>query len=108
MGIVAGLRKGLCVSIFNRYISSIWSEPDTTKEESMNAPNDIEMKTEEVLRVELAVFRREHLDLDSAIRALQETGRADQITLQRLKKKKLALKDKIARIEDRLTPDIIA
>lgn len=74
----------------------------------MNAPNDIEMKTEEVLRVELEVFRREHLDLDSAIRALQETGRADQITLQRLKKKKLALKDKIARIEDRLTPDIIA
>lgn len=74
----------------------------------MNAPTDLAMKTDEVLRVELEVFRREHRDLDEAIRALQETGTADAITLQRLKKKKLVLKDRIARIEDRLTPDIIA
>ncbi|AWI82696.1 hypothetical protein CEW88_02845 [Alloyangia pacifica] len=74
----------------------------------MNAPQDISMKTEEVLRVELEVFRREHRDLDEAILALQERGTADQLTLQRLKKKKLFLKDKIAMIEDRLTPDIIA
>ena len=74
----------------------------------MNAPQDMSMKTEEVLRVELEVFRREHRDLDEAILALQERGTADQLTLQRLKKKKLFLKDKIAMIEDRLTPDIIA
>ena len=74
----------------------------------MNAPQDMSMKTEEVLRVELEVFRREHRDLDEAILALQESGTADQLTLQRLKKKKLFLKDKIAMIEDRLTPDIIA
>lgn len=74
----------------------------------MNAPTDIAMKTDEVLRVELEVFRREHRDLDDAIRALQDRGTADQITLQRLKKKKLILKDRIALIEDRLTPDIIA
>lgn len=74
----------------------------------MNAPTDIAMKSEDVLRVELEVFRREHRDLDEAIRALQERGTADQLTLQRLKKKKLRLKDKIALIEDRLTPDIIA
>ncbi|WP_417722816.1 YdcH family protein [Salipiger sp.] len=74
----------------------------------MNAPQDISMKTEEVLRVELEVFRREHRDLDEAIRALQDRGTADQLTLQRLKKKKLFLKDKIFLIEDRLTPDIIA
>jgi hypothetical protein len=74
----------------------------------MNAPTDISMKTDEVLRVELEVFRREHRDLDEAIRALQDRGTADQITLQRLKKKKLILKDRIALIEDRLTPDIIA
>jgi len=61
-----------------------------------------------VLRVELEVFKREHRDLDEAIRALHERGVADQLTLQRLKKKKLFLKDKIALIEDRLTPDIIA
>ena len=73
----------------------------------MNAPTDIAMKTDEVLRVDLEVFRREHRDLDEAIRALQQTG-GDQLTIQRLKKKKLLLKDKIALIEDRLTPDIIA
>ena len=66
------------------------------------------MKSDEVLRYELEVFKREHRDLDDAIRALQERGTADQLTLQRLKKKKLVLKDKIAMIEDRLTPDIIA
>ncbi len=67
-----------------------------------------EMKTDEVLRVELEVFRREHRDLDDAIAALEAAGRADQLRLRRLKKQKLALKDKIARIEDKLTPDIIA
>jgi hypothetical protein len=74
----------------------------------MNAPTDLSMKTDDVLKVELEVFRREHRDLDESIRALQQTGTADQLTLQRLKKKKLALKDKIALIEDRLLPDIIA
>lgn len=73
----------------------------------MNAETSLSMKTEEVLRVELEVFREEHRDLDAAIDALTQTG-ADQLTIQRLKKKKLTLKDKIASIEDRLTPDIIA
>lgn len=74
----------------------------------MNAPTDLSMKTDEVLRVELAVFRREHNDLNDAIDALNEKGTGDQLTLQRLKKRKLRLKDLIAQIEDRLTPDIIA
>ena len=74
----------------------------------MNAPKDLSMKNDEVLRIELEVFRREHRDLDEAIRALNERGTADQLTLQRLKKRKLLLKDRIALIEDRLTPDFIA
>ena len=74
----------------------------------MNASADLSMKPDEVLRVELEVFRREHRDLDDAIHALQDKGTADQLTVQRLKKKKLLLKDMIANIEDRLTPDIIA
>ena len=74
----------------------------------MDAPQDISMKTEEVLRVELEVLRHEHHDLDDAIDALHTRGVVDALTLQRLKKKKLFLKDKIALIEDRLTPDIIA
>lgn len=74
----------------------------------MNAEQDFSMKTDDVLRVELEVFRQEHRDLDEAIRAMQASGTADQLTIQRLKKKKLRLKDLIATIEDRLTPDIIA
>ena len=74
----------------------------------MNAYNDVSLKTEEVLKIELGVLKQEHRDLDDAVKALEERGNRDQLTVQRLKKKKLALKDKIAVIEDRLTPDIIA
>lgn len=62
----------------------------------------------ERLRIELAELKREHRDLDEAIAALHETHKADTLTLQRLKRRKLMLKDRIARIEDELTPDIIA
>ncbi len=74
----------------------------------MNAPTDLSMKTDEVLRLELEVFGRQHRDLDEAITALVERGTGDQLTIKRLKKQKLRLKDQIALIEDRLTPDIIA
>lgn len=74
----------------------------------MDGLKDMAMKTDDVLRVELEVFKQEHRDLDEAITALIERGTSDALTLQRLKKKKLLLKDKIAYIEDRLTPDIIA
>ncbi len=66
-----------------------------------------QMKTEDVLRVELQIFRQEHRDLDAAIKALEATG-GDMLTIKRLKKQKLALKDRISSIEDRITPDIIA
>ncbi|HHC29528.1 MAG TPA: DUF465 domain-containing protein [Rhodobacterales bacterium] len=67
-----------------------------------------EMDPEDVLRVELEVLKQEHRDLDAAIEALLERAASDQLTVTRLKKQKLQLKDKIARIEDKLTPDIIA
>lgn len=66
------------------------------------------MEQEEVLRVKLAVLKQEHRDLDEAIQALHDKGSADMLTLQRLKRQKLALKDEIATLEDRVTPDIIA
>ena len=70
--------------------------------------SDPALENNEVLQIQLAVIKSEHRDLDDAISALVEKGTADQLTLQRLKKRKLALKDKISRLEDRLTPDIIA
>ncbi|MDP2085073.1 MAG: DUF465 domain-containing protein [Gemmobacter sp.] len=72
----------------------------------MNAPT--ELNSEDMIRIRLEVMRREHRDLDGAIHALETSGRGDQLTLRRLKKQKLALKDHISRLEDRLIPDIIA
>jgi len=61
-----------------------------------------------VLRDTLAQLRQEHRDLDAAILALEQAVRTDQLQIKRLKKKKLSLKDEIARVEDELLPDIIA
>lgn len=63
---------------------------------------------EEAIRRELAELRQEHRDLDAAIAFMVESGGADTIRVQRMKKRKLALRDRIARLEDRLLPDIIA
>jgi hypothetical protein len=67
-----------------------------------------EMEQHEVLRVKLEVLRQEHRDLDEAIDALQQRGSSDMLTIKRLKKQKLALKDRITYLEDRILPDIIA
>ncbi len=72
----------------------------------MNAAT--ELNFDEMLRIKLEVLRREHRDLDEAVRAMEATGRPDQLSLRRLKKQKLALKDQIVKIEDQLIPDIIA
>lgn len=58
--------------------------------------------------LELERLRQEHRDLDAAIEALASMIVADRLQIQRLKKRKLALRDRIAFIEDNLTPDIIA
>lgn len=66
------------------------------------------MDQDELLATQLTELRRQHRELDGEIEALSATPGADQLTLRRLKKHKLALKDQIARIEDLLYPDIIA
>ena len=63
---------------------------------------------EQSLRVVLAALVQEHRDLDAAIAAMTDRGARDQLQLTRLKKRKLQLKDQIARIEDQLLPNIIA
>jgi hypothetical protein len=63
---------------------------------------------ERELENELARLQQEHRDLDAAIDALHQSPAPDLLRLQRLKKRKLQLRDRIAFIEDQITPDIIA
>ncbi len=65
-------------------------------------------EAEPELREQLARLQQEHRDLDAAIAALQESPGSDIIQVQRLKKRKLHLRDRITFIADQLTPDIIA
>lgn len=69
---------------------------------------DKKMDRKEVLRVKLAQKKQEHRDLDDAIAALHDGLNPNLLTLQRLKRQKLSLKDDIQRLEDEITPDIIA
>ena len=68
----------------------------------------ISSESEDALEARLAELRQDHADLDAAIHALSQSALPDMLLIGRLKRKKLALKDEIARIEDMLTPDIIA
>jgi hypothetical protein len=60
------------------------------------------------MRVKLEELRSEHRDLDDVIQRLTETSPFNQLQIQRLKKRKLALKDQITKLESKLLPDIIA
>jgi hypothetical protein len=75
----------------------------------MNSPTDPgAVPTMAELRRKLEELRQEHRDLDDAIASLQQTAPFNQLQLQRLKKRKLMLKDQMAKIESKLLPDIIA
>jgi len=63
---------------------------------------------ERELRAQLARLFQEHRDLDVAIEALQVSPGSDLLQVQRLKKRKLVLRDRIRFVENQLTPDIIA
>ena len=68
----------------------------------------MERRDERELRDELVKLRAEHRVFDNEIVSLEENPLADQLLVKRLKKKKLAIKDRITQIEDKLLPDIIA
>jgi len=68
-------------------------------------PLDVDL---EVIQAKLEALRIEHRDLDDVIDRLVEKPPFDQLQLQRLKKRKLGLKDQIMKLESRLIPDIIA
>ena len=69
---------------------------------------EMTQEEERELKAQLARLRQEHRDLDAAIEALHNAPSADLLQVQRLKKRKLVLRDRIIAIEDQLTPDIIA
>lgn len=66
------------------------------------------MEEEEQLHTRLTELKNEHRELDELIADLSDRGPSDQIKIQRLKKRKLQLKDQISILEDQLLPDIIA
>ena len=70
--------------------------------------NDTEPLDVEAIKTKLEALRIEHRDLDEVIDRLIERAPFDQLQLQRLKKRKLGLKDQITKLESQLIPDIIA
>ena len=66
------------------------------------------MDETKLMKARLEELRMEHRDLDDVIHRLSEDAVADTLQIQRLKKRKLRIKDEIARLEDQLLPDIIA
>ena len=69
---------------------------------------DYSTYSEDALILRLGDLRQDHADFDAAIQALTQVRMPDMVTIGRLKRKKLALKDEITRVEDYLTPDILA
>ncbi len=70
--------------------------------------DDLHAANDEALQRRLAELRQEHQDLDASVSALTHMPLPDQLLIARLKRRKLALRDQIAQIEDQLTPDILA
>lgn len=70
--------------------------------------DDASEEDREVWRAELEHLRQEHRDLDAAIEALLHLGGMDALQVQRLKKRKLVLRDRMTFLGDQITPDISA
>ena len=66
------------------------------------------MNEQEKLQELLVHLKAEHRDLDDSVNALSQRAVPDMIQIQRLKKRKLLLRDEILRVESKLLPDIIA
>ena len=83
------------------------NDQKTSKSPKKDRPAN-EDSSAEVLKAKLQNLLSEHRDLDDVIARLTETGVTNQLQMQRMKKRKLALKDEIARLHALVLPDIIA
>lgn len=81
--------------------------PDHSFQKMRNMATRMSEQDQAEIRLEYARLKQEHSDLDAAINAMVATG-CDALQIQRLKKKKLQLKDRLQATEDRIIPDIIA
>lgn len=72
------------------------------------ASDDLDGANDEALRIKLSKLEDEHRDLDMAIQSLEERMPYDRLAIQRMKKRKLSLKDDIIRLHAQILPDIIA
>ena len=70
--------------------------------------NSTDIEEQQILKARLYVLESEHRDLDDVIERLSDDKPFDQLQLQRLKKRKLVLKDEMALVRSRILPDIIA
>ena len=74
----------------------------------MDEDSNDNVETQEQILQQIAMMESEHSDLDAVIERLGEDLPFDQLKLQRLKKRKLALKDEVTKLRSRILPDIIA
>jgi hypothetical protein len=100
--------KAMDVHDFVVMTGSMANDRATVAIEALRAARAMKQEEEADLRTQLAQLRQEHRDLDVAIEALHNTVGSDLLQVQRLKKRKLQLRDRIIQIEDQITPDIIA
>jgi hypothetical protein len=81
---------------------------DTTELESHPGGYALDDDDRGSIHLEIERLRQEHQDLDAAVLALQVQASTNQLQIVRIKKRKLVLRDQIAKLENRLTPDLIA
>ena len=74
----------------------------------MSSLENMDQSDNDLVKQKLAYLLSEHRDLDDVIARITEGGPFDQLQIQRLKKRKLLLKDQISQLESKLLPDIIA
>ena len=105
--LVAQLRLKNKCQTFQNCLNALRQAHDA-KERYVDENNDDNVETQEKILQQIAIMESEHSDLDAVIERLGEDLPFDQLKLQRLKKRKLVLKDEMAKLRSRILPDIIA